>query len=69
MSEAAMNSPGKRCCANCCIYEGGECMNGLGDMPADAVCSYHKTAEEDRKDDEAMARFRAAIGLPPRKPV
>ena len=30
------------------------------------VCSQHKTHHEDRLDDEAMARFRVAAGLPPR---
>jgi len=59
----------KRTCANCCAYESGECMNGLGDVNPGDVCSIHKSMDEDRREDEAIARFRASLGLPPRRPL
>lgn len=58
----------KRTCSNCCAYEDGECMN-LGRTSPGDVCDQHRTVEEDRREDDAIARFRAAIGLPPRKPL
>ena len=68
----------ERTCANCCAYEEGECMNlvsfsfygGQFQPPKpDDSCPNHKTLDEDRKEGEAISRFRSAIGLPPRNPV
>jgi len=55
----------KRVCANCCAYDAGECMNGLGYINPGDRCSEHLTWAEDRREDEALNRFRALIGLPP----
>lgn len=56
----------RRACSTCCSYENGECMNGIGNVTPDGVCNLHKTWGEDRRDDEALMRFRLSIGLPPR---
>lgn len=56
-----------RSCATCCAYECGECMNGLGAVTPGDVCDQHKSHEQEKRDDEAMTRFRAAAGLPPRR--
>ena len=63
-----------RACSNCCAYENVACWNlvtfdhgnGSGDAPRpDDCCPDHKTWEEDRREDEALDRFRAALGLSP----
>lgn len=55
-----------RICANCVALDDGECMNsGARPNPNDS-CSEFKSIEQDRKDDEAMAKFRKSLGLPPR---
>ncbi|HEX7906832.1 MAG TPA: hypothetical protein VF534_01900 [Paraburkholderia sp.] len=56
-----------RACSTCCAFEGGECMNGLGAVHPDDVCELHNSVDEDRREDEAMGRFRTAIGLPHRR--
>lgn len=33
----------KRACANCCAYENGECMNGLGYVKPGDRCDQHRT--------------------------
>ena len=64
-----MTESQKRTCGNCCAYEDGECMNGLGEVKADSRCDQHKTWGEDRREDEAVNRFFVSINLPPRKPI
>lgn len=68
-----MDQISKRQCHNCCAFKDGECMNlvsfsfngGPREVPTPTdTCPNHKTWDEDRRDDEAMARFRVAAGLP-----
>ncbi|THJ52619.1 hypothetical protein E9536_20385 [Burkholderia sp. LS-044] len=54
-----------RSCSTCSSYDDGECMNGIGNVTPNGVCNQHKTREEERKDGEALVRFRESIGLPP----
>lgn len=63
-----MSALSKRTCANCCAYEEGECMNGLGAVSPGDRCDSHKSIEEDRREDDAIKRFRKRLGLPDRKP-
>jgi hypothetical protein len=54
-----------RTCSNCCSYDQGECCNGIGIFDPEGCCDQHMTLEEDRKETEALNRFRASLGLPP----
>lgn len=43
-------------------------MNGLGLVNPGDRCDIHKSIEEDKREDEAIKRFRERLGLPARKP-
>jgi hypothetical protein len=72
-----INADQNRTCATCCAYDkdSNECMNLVSFIFSDGsskqpgltdCCHEHKTWEEDRREDQAIARFRAKLGLPPR---
>lgn len=54
-----------RTCATCRSYDDGECWNGIGHVNSDDRCNQHMSHEEDRREDEALNRFRVSLGSPP----
>lgn len=57
----------QRRCANCCAYEDGECMNGIGRVNARDRCDAHQTEAELDAWFVAVTAIRTARGLPPRQ--
>lgn len=58
----------KRTCANCCAYDAGECLNGLGRREPGDCCDDHET-EAEYAADVAFIRFFASLGLHPNWPA
>lgn len=77
MTDAQARTNPERNCATCCAFvDGSDCQNyvtwdhgnGPGEVPRpNDCCPSHKTWDEDRAEDDAISRFRKALGLPPRK--
>lgn len=60
-----MDTTDQRMCANCCSWDEGGCLNGVGDVRPGDRCEQQRSPAEDGSAHEALSLFRVAVGLPP----